>query len=183
MDLEAVLRAIWRRRGRVLLAMVVFAVAVPVGMGFAFSPQYASESQLTVYPVPDASGSVPTTYTQDPDRYVSTQVARISSRAAMAAVAKKYHLSVNDVADMVVVSQISTAGKSDAISVIATSTNASQAAKVSSQLAENYVASIHQQSDTEYAVALKSAKDQLTGDSNQAQSTSNQIAAGAWVRM
>jgi uncharacterized protein involved in exopolysaccharide biosynthesis len=173
-DLEAIMRAIWRRRGRVALCMLFFAVIVPVGLGFAFAPQYASATELTAYPVPDSTGAIPATYTLSPDRYVATQIAVISSRASLAQVATQLHLDVNDVSDMVVVDQIS---KSDALRVTATSTDAKRAAAVSSKLAQNYVSSIHQQSSHEYKLALQSAKDQVTTLTNAVNTTTNQIKA------
>jgi capsular polysaccharide biosynthesis protein len=178
-DLEAIVRAIWRRRGRVVLCVVAFAVAVPVLFGFAFAPQYASATELEVYPVPDSTGAIPVTYNLQPNRYVATQIALLSSRASMAEVAEQLHLNVNDVSNMVVVDQIS---KSDALRVTATSTDAKRAAAVSSRLVENYVNTINSESTKQYAAAAKTLQSQNASLTTQVSAVADQIkAAGQQV--
>jgi capsular polysaccharide biosynthesis protein len=173
-DLEVIFRALWRRRVQLLLCALVFAVIVPVIFTVLISAKYASSTQVQVYPPPDIDTSISATYPTDPDRYVATQVAIISSRAAAAQVASELKLDTTTVTKMASVSQIE---KSDALTITATDHDASTAASVSSKLADNYVKSSRAQTLASYASALKNVNDQITSTNNQIQQLQTTIAA------
>jgi uncharacterized protein involved in exopolysaccharide biosynthesis len=173
-DLEVIFRALWRRRAQLLLCMLVFAIIVPVIFLVLISPKYESSTQVQVYPPPDIDASILTTYPNDPDRYVATQVAIVSARAAAEQVAVQLHLDTTTVQQMVSVAQIE---KSDALTITATDHDADTAASVASKLAGNYIKSSRAQIRTAYAQALKSVDDQLTGITNQITKVSQQIQA------
>ncbi len=173
MDLEVIFRALWRRRAQLIASCVIFAVLVPVGFAVLVAAKYESSAQVQVYPPPDVA-SQSATYPTDPDRYVATQIAQISSRAAAAEAASQLHLDTDTVLKMVSVSQI---GKSDAISVNATDKNPDVAASVSGKIANNYVKSHNSEVLANYAAQLKSVNDQLSQLANQIQSTTDQITA------
>ncbi len=158
MDLELILRALWRRRLQLMAWVLAFAVLVPLGAEILVSKKYSSSTDIAVFPAPDIDATIQSTYQLNPDRFVATQVAIISSRESAAAVAKALHLSTNTVGGMLSVAQVA---KSDVIRVTATSTSAARSAAVAAQLSNNYVASVQASLARQYQSAINSADDQI----------------------
>ena len=150
---------------------LVFAVLVPLGAGFLFPKQYESSTDVAVFPGTD-DGSASSTYQLQPDRFVATQIAVISSRAAAEQVARKLKMSTTDVESAVVVTQVE---KSDVIRVTATDPDAALSAQIASSLASNYVDAVRADAADRFKSALASVDEQLKGLNAQIDALNNQI--------
>jgi len=159
-DLELIIRAIWRKRFQMFIWIVAFGVAVPIGGALLLPPKYSSSTSVAVYPATAVDGTVSATYGLQPDRFVATQIATLSSRESAQGVADALKIPTTKVLEMVEVTQIE---KSDALLVTATSTDAELSAKVASLLSKNYVDAVQKSTSEQYAGAIKSIDEQLAG--------------------
>lgn len=162
MGLENLLKACWRHRLRLLIGALVGALLVG-GLGtLLLKPKYDSSTDIAVaavFPSSDVnSNGSSQAYALAPDRFVSTQVEILSSRAAAAQVAGKLHLATDVVRSATTVAQL---GKSDVIRVTTSTGNASTSAQIARGLAENYVSGVARDTQDQYTLAIAGVDGQL----------------------
>ncbi len=172
MDLELIVRAIWRRKGQLAIWILLGAVAVPLGASFLLSKKYSSETDIAVFPRTNDS-SASSTYSLQPDRYVDTQIAVINSPAAAAKVANQLKIPVSTVTNAVTVEQVE---KSDVVRLLVSDTDAGRSARIASELARNYVDNVRAEAASDYADSLASVNDQLASLSSQSAELNSKIA-------
>jgi capsular polysaccharide biosynthesis protein len=173
MDLELIMRSLWRRRVQLLVWVLSFAVAVPLLASVFLTRKYSSSTDIAVFPAPDIDPSAALTYQTEPDRYVATQVAIMSARQNVANAAATLHISADALGSMLNISQV---GKSDVVRVQATSTSPTMAERASSAVSNAYLDALNSSLNDQYKSAIKSTDDQLRAVNGQVLAISSQLA-------
>ena len=181
MDLEQLVRACWRHRVRVVLAMVIGAIVLAGGAALLVQPQHTSSTDVSVSPVSFSFFDDQTTnvYTQNPDRYVATQVEVLSARDSERQVAEDLDISVRRVDEAVSVAQV---GTSDVIRVRATTDSSKLSEQIASALVDRYLLVQQRETSDRYDQAQALVDRQLTEVAGQVATLTDELLQSALDR-